>query len=253
MTTQGDSRSIPDGPAEIPGSVRNGARSGFTRARLIGWGGAVVLLGAGGFVVASPHPGDWLPGLGPSSKDKPVSVVGNPAPTSATDPVPFTVDGYFPVAKPVEVNAYKAHRSGGRQGNDCAETLRDPAKNVLKDSGCQAYLAVSFSRQDTRVLTSVTVLRFADEQQAAKAAALVNGQPGLFTFVLPDSSIAAPSAAPGGKPDLPTRVEAVERYLTITSSRFADGHQPAGADDPELSEATRAVSYTAGMSVFSWN
>jgi hypothetical protein len=211
------------------------------------------VLGAGGFVVSSPHPGDWLPGLGPSSKDKQLVVVGSPAPTSATDPVPFTVDGYFPAAKPIEVNNYRGKRSGGRQGNDCAETLRDPAKNVLKDSGCQGYLAVSFSRADGKVLTSVTVLRFADEQQAAKAAALVNGQPGLFTFVLPDSSIATPSAAPGGKADLPPRVEAVRHYLTVTSSRFADGHPPTGADDPDLNEATRAASYTAGAAFFNWN
>ncbi|WP_035839986.1 hypothetical protein [Kitasatospora azatica] len=250
MTTQGDSRSISDGPSETPGHVRNGTRGGSRR--LFVWGGVLVALAAGGWVVASPHPGDWLPGLGPSSQDK-VTVVGSPPPTSATDPNPFTVEGYFPSSRPIELNNYKGRRSsGGRQGNDCAETLRDPAKNVLKDTGCQGYLTVSISRQDTKVLTSVTVLRFADDAAAAKAAGLIQGQGGLLTFVLPDSTIASPSAAAAAKSDSAPRVEAVRHYVTVTTSRYADGHPPNVPVDQDLDEASRAASYTAGTA-FVWS
>lgn len=144
MTTQGDESSISDRAPGTPDAVRNGARGGSKR-RIVAWCGAIAVLGAGGWVVSRPHPGDLLPGLGSTSQDVSV-VVGSPAPSSATDPNPFDVNRYFPQSKPVEVNNYKGKRSGARQSGDCNEVLQDAAKKLLKDAGCQAYMAVSISR-----------------------------------------------------------------------------------------------------------
>jgi hypothetical protein len=249
MTTQGDDRPISDRAATSPGAVRNGPRGGSKR--LVAWCGALAVLGAGGWVVSRPHPGDLLPGLGSTSSDKSV-VLGTPAPTSATDPNPFDVNRYFPPAKPIEVNNYKGKRSGARQNSDCSEILQDPAKNILKDAGCEGYMAISISRADSKVLTSVTVLRFADDGAAAKAAQLLEDHGDVVRFVLPDATMAAPSPAAGGKADPAPKVQAVRHYVTLTTSRFADGHPPVAQPDPDLDEATRAGSYTAGTA-FVWS
>lgn len=210
----------------------------------------VLVVGAVGWVVTRPNPGDWLPGLGPSSKDAANSsaVVGNPPPTSSADPNPFLADRYFPSTRLIDQNGYKARRSGGRQGSDCAETLQDSAKALLHATGCQGYLTVSFSRLDSKVLTSVTVLRFADDATGRKVAELLGQQPGALQFVMPDSTIAAPSPATKGQSTPAPRVEAAHRYVTVTTSRPADG---ATATPVELDEATRAASYTAGAA-FVW-
>ncbi|TQF01476.1 hypothetical protein E6W39_03465 [Kitasatospora acidiphila] len=254
MTTQGDESSISDRAPGTPDAVRNGARGGSKR-RIVAWCGAIAVLGAGGWVVSRPHPGDLLPGLGSTSQDVSV-VVGSPAPSSATDPNPFDVNRYFPQSKPVEVNNYKGKRSGARQSGDCNEVLQDAAKKLLKDAGCQGYMAVSISRGDTRVLTSVTVLRFADDGAAAKAAELLAGQGAVVRFVLPDATFAGtPSPAPGAaaKSDPAPKVQAVRHYVTLTSSRFADGHAPVTPQDSQdLDEATRAGSYIAGTA-FVWS
>jgi hypothetical protein len=249
MTTQGDTRSISADPDPAGEHLRSGSRGG---RRLLIWCVALAVLGAGGWVVTRPNPGDWLPGLGPSSKDERAPVLGTPAPTSATDPNPFTVDRYFPRDKSIDLDAYKGRRSGGRQGNDCNETLQDPTKTVLRDAGCQGYLAVSFSRLDGKVWTSVTVLRFADEQASAKAADLMRGQPGLLKFVQPDGSTAASSPTPGANNESAPRIGAVRHYVTITTSHFADGHAATGPADPDLTEATAAGAYTA-EAAFMWS
>jgi hypothetical protein len=250
MTTLGDDRSIADRAHTTPSTVRSGARRGSKRLAL--WCGALAVLGAGGWVVSRPHPGDLLPGLGSTSSDTSV-VLGSPAPTSATDPNPFDVDRYFPKTKLIEVNNYHGKRSSARQGPDCAEILQGSAKTALKDAGCQGYLAVSISRQDGKVLTSVTVLRFADDASAANAAHLLGGHADAVQFVLPDATIAGtPSPAPGGKGDPAPRVEAVRHYVTVVTSRFADGHLPTEQVDPDLDEATRAGSFTAG-NAFVWS
>ncbi|GAA1934896.1 hypothetical protein [Kitasatospora viridis] len=216
---------------------------------MIAWASALAVLGVGGWVVSRPHPGDLLPGLGSTSNDRSL-VLGTPAPTSATDPNPFDANRYFPSSKPVEVNNYKGKRTSARQGPDCSEILQD--QGVLKGTPCQGYLALSFTRNDGKVLSSVTVLRFADEATSNQVVQLLRGQGAAVRFVLPDATVASPSATAGGKPvDPAPRVEAVRHYVTITTSRFADGHPPAAPVDPDLDEATRACSYTAGAA-FMW-
>ncbi|MFE9423824.1 hypothetical protein ACFYNO_12780 [Kitasatospora sp. NPDC006697] len=248
MTTQGDPQAISDGATPSPEVVRSGGGNGSRRA--LAWCGALAVLGAGSWLVSRPHPGDLLPGLGSTSRDKSV-VLGNPAPTSATNPNPFDANLYFPAAKPAEVNAYHGRRTSGRQGQDCTEIEADPA--LLKDAACQGYLALSFTRADGRVLSSVTVLRFADAATATQVAGLLKAQGGAVTrFVLPDATVAAPTPAAGGKSTDPApRVEPVAHYVTVTTSRFADGHPPAAPVDPDLDEATRACAFTADAA-FMW-
>ncbi|MFF7636818.1 hypothetical protein ACFZB9_27250 [Kitasatospora sp. NPDC008050] len=274
MTTQGDSHPIPAGSDDAPSRVRSGVRGG-PRRLLVG-SVTVVALGAGGWIVSTPHPGDWLPGLGPSSKDLPSpSVVGGPLPASSENPNPFDVNRLFPAARPIDLEAYKGRLAGARQGPDCAQALQDAAQNVLQDQSCQGYLAVEFSRQDGKVLTSSTVLRFASDQASAKVAQLMRGQGSVVRWVQADGTFAAaspaaaapgsgtapapggptPVAPPGGtaKADQPPKVEAVRHYVTVTSSRFVDGHSPVTTQDQQdLDQATHAASYTVDAA-FIWS
>ncbi|MDH6114696.1 hypothetical protein P3T36_001048 [Kitasatospora sp. MAP12-15] len=281
MTTQGESHPIPagaeDGPGDglghrqVPGpssgqaltrelsqargrAGRAGLRS--SSRRVLGFGAAVLAIGAVVFVITRPHPGDWLPGLGPSSKDadRTPPVVGNPPATSLADPNPFTADRYFPATRLIDLNGYHAKRSGARQGNDCTETLQDRTRTILQGAGCQGYLTVSFSRTDGKVQSSVTILRFADDATGQKVAAELNAQPGLLAFMQPDTTIADPSPAAGAPVKSASRVEAVHHYVTVATSRFVDGTVGAGGastPDPQLVDATWAASYTA-EAAFIW-
>ena len=233
----------------------------------------MAVVAGGGWVVSRPHPGDWIPGLGPSSADVSTTppVVGNPLPPTDADPEALTADRYFPAQRTVEMGGYKGRRNGARQGQDCAETLRAREVDPLHDSGCQGYVTVSFSGVDRpALLSSVTVLRFADDVSAEKAARALRAQQGgagALAFILPDAS-AAPAPAAGARTVPAERVEAVGHYLTVTASRLADARAvspsgsasaPAATASPaagpsaeqQLDEATRAVSYAAGAQ-FTW-
>ncbi|MFJ8623150.1 hypothetical protein ACIRD3_09890 [Kitasatospora sp. NPDC093550] len=239
--------------------------------RAAGWVVVVGVVAVGGWIITRPMPGDYIPGLGPSSKDatKAPRVVGTPPPRIDTEGL--NVDDYFPAQRLVEVGTFKARRNGVRQGENCAEVLQDRAQDPLKDSGCQAYLTVSFSGQDRPVLSSVTLLRFADQTAAAKAADALRAKPGSVAFILADAST-APAQAAGAKPGGDPRVEAVGHYVTVTSSRTGDGRPPgttpsvtgtptaptptpsgtaAPSTEQTLDEATRAISYAVG-SPFVW-
>ncbi|RKT19554.1 hypothetical protein BX285_4021 [Streptomyces sp. 1114.5] len=231
----------------------------------------VGVVAAGGWLISRPMPGDYIPGLGPSTKDstKTPPVVGSAPPR--TDPEALNVDNIFPAQRPVEVGAYKARRNGARQGENCAEVLQDRTQDPLKESGCQAYLTVSFTGQDRPVLSSVTLLRFPDQASAAKAADALRAKPGSVAFILADTTIAPAQPAGAAKAVGEARVEAVGHYVTVTSSRTGDGRTapgtPTGAGAPAatgptptattpsteqmLDEATRALSYAAG-SPFVW-
>ncbi|MFF4378343.1 hypothetical protein [Kitasatospora sp. NPDC001547] len=284
MTTQGERTPTPGegregragqrvgGGADADGGTDRGRRGRrLTARRAAGWIVVVGVVAGGGWIITRPMPGDYIPGLGPSSKDSSATprVVGTPPPL--TDPEALNVDNIFPAQRPVEVGAYKARRNGVRQGENCAEALQDRTQDPLKETGCQGYLAVSFSGQDRPVLSSVTLLRFPDQASAARAAEALRAKPGAVAFTLANAGT-APGLPPGGaKPGGEPRIEAVGHYVTVTSSRPGD-ERPAGSPtvgtgaptapvpptagatpgaEQGLDEATRALSYAAG-SPFVW-
>ncbi|MFF2076072.1 hypothetical protein ACFVXG_15080 [Kitasatospora sp. NPDC058162] len=279
MTTQGARTPTPgegqdgqagqrtDGGAGVAGSAaaadrRRGRR--VTGRRAVGWVVMVGVVAAGGWIITRPTPGDYIPGLGPSKADaaRTPPVVGTPPPT--TDPEALNAGNLFPAQRPVEVAGYKARRGGIRQGEKCDEVLQDRTQELLKDSGCQAYLIVSFTGVDHPVRSSVTLLRFADQAAAARAADTLRGKPGVVAFMLADTNIAPAPSAGSAKPGSEARVEAVGHYVTVTSSRPGDARpadtassNPApstpaptasgSGGEPNLDEATRALSYAAGQ------
>ncbi|MFB7617467.1 hypothetical protein [Kitasatospora sp. NPDC056181] len=270
MTTQGERTPSPGdhGTDQPGGAYRRPARRVGAR-RVVGWIVVVGVVAAGGWIITRPTPGDFIPGLGPSSKDatKTPKVVGSPPPRSGADPEGLNVDTLFPAQRVVEVGAYKGKRSGVRQGENCAEALQDRAQDLFRESGCQGYLTVSFAGQDKPVLSSVTLLRFADQAAATKAAEALRAKPGALAFILPDASTAPALPAGSAKPGTEQRVEAVGRHVTVTSSRPVEGHggspaaspgasvsatplavppSPAAGAEQVLDEATRALSYAAG-------
>ncbi|MGA5822720.1 hypothetical protein ACPC54_33265 [Kitasatospora sp. NPDC094028] len=277
MTTQGEHTPTPgDGQDGQAGQrQRTGRGAGLGRAafgrltprRAVGWVVVLCVVTAGGWIITRPTPGDYIPGLGPSSKDasKTPPVLGTPPPR--VDGESLNVDNYFPAQRPVDVAGYKAKRNGAWQGENCAEALQDRSQELFKDSGCQAYLTVSFTGQERPVLSSVTLLRFPDQAAAAKAADALRGKPGALAFILPDSKPAPAPTAGATKPaGGEARVEAVGHYVTVTSSRVSDGRfggptaGPSGSPSPaptptggaapsteqSLEEANRALSYAAG-------
>ncbi|WP_371483416.1 hypothetical protein [Kitasatospora sp. NBC_00315] len=271
MTTQGQRDPQPAGRRPDGRSERARRATRTLPAKALGWCVVVAVVAGGGWVVSRPHPGDWIPGLGPSSADatKTPPVVGNPLPPTDTDPEALTADRYFPAQRTIEMGGYKGKRNGARQGQDCAETLRARDVDPLHDTGCQGYVTVSFSGIDhPALLSSVTVLRFADDASAAKAAQALRAQENAaaaLAFILPDTT-AAPAPTAGAQQP---RVEAVGHYLTVTASRLTETHSAsptAGASSPgvtagastagqsaeqQIEAATRAVSYAAGAQ-FIW-
>ncbi|MER7706961.1 hypothetical protein ABTX81_29185 [Kitasatospora sp. NPDC097605] len=244
----------------------------MTARRVVGWIAVVGVVAAGGWIVTRPTPGDYIPGLGPSSREasKTPPIVGDAQPRTVADPEALDVDAHFPAQRVVESGTYKGKRSGVRRGENCTEVLQDRTLELLREAGCKGYLGVSFTAQDKPVLSSVTLLRFADAPTAAKAAESLRGKPGSVAFILPDASAAPALPAALARPATEPRVELVGHYVTVTSSRPADAHPGAGTAggspspsgpsvsplpvpspsaanlDQLLEEATRAISFTAG-------
>ncbi|MFE5583881.1 hypothetical protein [Kitasatospora sp. NPDC056531] len=275
MTTQGERTPTPgegqDGQAGqrtgggaegADGTERSRRGRRLTGRRAVGWVVMVGVVAAGGWIITRPMPGDYIPGLGPSAKDsaRTPPVVGNPPPT--TDPEALNADNLFPAQRTVEAAGYKARRGGIRRGEKCDEVLQDGTQELLKDSGCQAYLIVSFTGVDHPVRSSVTLLRFADQAAAARAADTLRGKPGAVAFILADTNFAPAPSAGSAKPGSEARVEAVGHYVTVTSSRPGDARPAdtassnpapstptptASGGEPNLDEATRALSYAAGQ------
>ncbi|MFE6869750.1 hypothetical protein ACFVFS_24750 [Kitasatospora sp. NPDC057692] len=238
--------------------------------RAVGWVAVVGVVVAGGWIVTRPTPGDYIPGLGPSSKEasKTPPIVGDPPPRTVADPEALDVDVYFPAQKVVESGNYKGKRSGVRRGENCTEVLQDRTLELLREAGCKGYLAVSFTAQEKPVLSSITLLRFADAPTAAKAAEALRGKPGSVAFILPDATTAPALPAALARPATEPRVELVGHYVTVTSSRPSDARTGAGTGAPSpsgspaaplpvpsvsaanldqlLDEATRAISFTGG-------
>lgn len=258
MTTQGERDPRPAGQESDAPVHTHRARRGSRRA-LICCALAVFVTG-GTWVVNRPHPGDWMPGLGPTSADTvhTLPAVGAAPTQPLTEAQAFTAERYFPAQRGIDLYAFKAKRTAARQGADCAETLRDRAHDVLRGAGCRGYVSVAFTRLDQQVVASVTVLRFADAAAAAKARQTLDGDREALAFVTADVAASAaaassPSSAahPGDQPLTSSRIEAVGHYVTVTRTHFTDlrsaNPTPVGA----LDEAARAVSFTA-EAPFAW-
>ncbi|WP_405020837.1 hypothetical protein OHV05_32150 [Kitasatospora sp. NBC_00070] len=231
MTTQGE---------------RHTHRAHGSRRRTI----ALCIVGAAAITVGVvvTETGDWLEGAGRTTQVVASDSVPPSQPLSEKDF--FVAERYFPAAKPIEQDGYKALRTVGRQGEPCADTLADRAHDVLHDTGCLGYVTVGYLREDKQVTTSVTVLRFADQAAAEKAGQLLAADSAAaIAFVAADPGTAPPvtgSPSPGAaKPVAVTKVESVGHYLTVTTSRFADLRPTPPANDVSLDAATRAVSFTA--------
>ncbi|MFE4605015.1 hypothetical protein ACFRKE_29615 [Kitasatospora indigofera] len=256
MTTQGQRDPQPEDRTPEGRAARARHATRGLPARALGWCVVVAVVAGGGWIVSRPHPGDWIPGLGPSSADaaKTPPVVGNPLPPSGTDQEGLTADRYFPAQRAVEMGAYKGRRNGARQGQDCAETLQTREPDPLQGSGCQGYVTVSFSAVDQpALLSSVTVLRFPDDASAAKAAQALragHGPAEALVFILPDASAAVvPASATGrpvdpAKPADPGKVEAVGHFLTVTVSRFAESRTAAPSPSPSPSPTASGAAGT---------
>ncbi|GAA0671807.1 hypothetical protein GCM10010193_25110 [Kitasatospora atroaurantiaca] len=255
MTTQGEQEPRPAGQDGDALAHTNRARGG--RRRVLAWCALAAVAAGGSWVVARPDPADLIPGLGRTSADaaKTVPAVGASPSQPLTEVQAFTAERYFPAQRGIEQDAFKARRTAARQGGDCAETLQDRAQDVLHQAGCQGYVSVGFTSLDQKVVSSVTVLRFADEAAAGKAWQTLQGKPEALAFVLSD---AAPTPAPStststgttppnaAKPLTATQVKAVGHYVTVTTSRYVDLRTANATPDTLLNDATRAVSFTAG-------
>ncbi|WP_280701632.1 hypothetical protein [Kitasatospora sp. GP82] len=277
MTTQGERDPRPVGQQD--GKPAHTHRGGGRRPVLVWCALAVVAATGAGWIATSSSKGDLIPGLGRTSSDtnKPVPAGGAASGDPLTEAQLFTAEHYFPAQKGIEQEGYKARRTAGKQGDNCGERLQDPGHDVLRDAGCQGYLAVAFGQADQPVATSVTVLRFADEASARKALQALKDDPGAISFLTPETATAPATPAPtqspgapspqapasqpatqqtptqssGAKPLTDSQVEAVGHYLTVTTSRYADLRASGPTSDAVLDRATRAVSFTAG-SAFLW-
>ncbi|MFF7588536.1 hypothetical protein ACFZCK_13725 [Kitasatospora purpeofusca] len=260
MTTQGErAPSSAESPAERPAYDVSERPDGayrprrVTARRVVGWIAVVGVVAAGGWIVTRPTPGDYIPGLGPSSKEasKTPPIVGDPPQRTLVDPEALDVEAYFPAQRIVEAGSYKGKRSGVRRGDNCTEVLQDRTLDLLREAGCKGYLAVSFTAQDRPVLSSVTLLRFTDAAVAARAAEALRAKSGSVAFILPDASAAPALAAGLARPAIEPRVELVGHYVTVASSRPAEMY-PGGVAAPATAPGvpgTGTASPAVGASV----
>ncbi|MCU7821099.1 hypothetical protein [Kitasatospora sp. DSM 101779] len=280
MTTQGEpdqtaaDRTAAGQDGETPAAP---SRLGPGRRRTALWCALVVAAAGIGWVVSRPNPGDLIPGLGSTSgqtkKSQPAPGLASEQPL--TEAQAFTADHYFPGQRAVDQNGVQAHRTAAREGTNCTEILLAPDKDPLKDTGCQAYLSVAFTNADQQVVSSVTILRFADEKSAQKARQAL-ADPAALAFLTAESpaptpsptpspaATGSPSAAVSGAPSSPAgttppptattpppkpagvaRVEPVGHYLTVTVSRYTDQRTTLAPGDQTLDKAARVLSYTA--------
>ncbi|WP_159400766.1 hypothetical protein [Streptomyces sp. XY431] len=261
MTTQGErAPSSAESPAERPAYDVSERPDGayrprrVTARRVVGWITVVGVVAAGGWIVTRPTPGDYIPGLGPSSKEasKTPPIVGDPPQRTLVDPEALDVEAYFPAQRIVESGSYKGKRSGVRRGDNCTEVLQDRTLDLLREAGCKGYLAVSFSAQDRPVLSSVTLLRFTDAPTAARAAEALRAKSGTVAFILPDASAAPALPAGLARPAIEPRVELVGHYVTVASSRPAEMYPGGGAAAPAAAPSvpgTGTASPTVGAPV----
>lgn len=213
----------------------------------------VIVVGLGAALWVDSSDGSGLLS-GSQAAAGPGAVAGpGPAASSSADPDAFGVERYFPAQRTVDEGVAAGRRTASREGTACADVLQGAtAARLRKVGGCGGYIGATYTRADGAVLTTVTVLRFADAGRARRAAGLLGGRAGDVTFDLPDGAAQAAVAPPPPPADaLFSRVAVVGDYVTVTSSAFADNHQPTIADQDQLEQATRAVAYAAGAQ-FMW-
>ncbi|MFJ5924615.1 hypothetical protein ACIQF6_18650 [Kitasatospora sp. NPDC092948] len=244
MTIQGDA---PTGAAEDLPVTRHRA-VGERRRLAVMWSVVAVLAAGGAWVVSTPHPGDILPGLGPTST-LPATVTAAPGQVAKplTEAQSFGAERYFPGQRSYESDQFKAHRTAARDGTDCQGVQNDKTHNLLDKLDCQGWLGVALTRSDQPVISSVTVLRFADAGAAARALQAVHDHAAEFEFTFPDGLV-APAA--GVRPMAATRVELVSHYITLIVSRYAD-QRPGDAPDELLATSARSAAAIGGQP-FMW-
>ncbi|MFD7641676.1 hypothetical protein ACFV4P_13580 [Kitasatospora sp. NPDC059795] len=214
------------------------------RRRLAALWSVVAVLAAGGvWVVSTPHPGDILPGLGPTST-QPAAAAAAPGQVAKpmTEVQAFTVDHYFPVQRAYDHDLFKSRRTAGRDGVDCQGVQLDKSHDLLEKLDCKDWFGVALTRTDQPVITSITVLRFNDPAAAAQALQAVRDHAAEFEFTFPDGLV-APAA--GVKPMAAIRVELVGHHITLVEARYADQHPGDGADEMLTASARSAAAIAA--------
>ncbi|MGW4378797.1 hypothetical protein [Kitasatospora sp. NPDC004531] len=248
MTIQGDAPVGADKDQPMAGHRAVGER----RRLAVLWSVVTVLAAGGVWVVSTPHPGDILPGLGPTST-QPAAAAAVPGQIAKpmTEAQAFTAERYFPAQRTYEVDVFKAHRSASRDGVECQGFQIDKSHDLLEKLDCLDWLGVALTRNDQPVITSVTVLRFADPGTADRAVQAVRDHAAEFEFTFPEGLI-APAA--GIRPMAAIQVEVVGHYLTLVEARYADQRPGSGggtAPDETLTASARAASALAGQP-FMW-
>ncbi|MFD8478488.1 hypothetical protein [Kitasatospora sp. NPDC059673] len=244
MTIQGDAPAGADEDLPVTGHRAIGER----RRLAVLWSVVAVLAAGGVWVVSTPHPGDILPGLGPTST-LPAAAAAAPGQVAKplTEPQAFGAERYFPAQRAYEYDAFKARRTAARDGADCQGVQIDKSHNLLEKLDCQGWLGVALTRNDQPVISSITVLRFNDRDAAARAVQTVREHAAEFEFTFPDGLV-APAA--GIRPMAATQVELVGHHITIAVSRYAD--QRAGDNPDEILTASARVAAAIAGQPFMW-
>jgi hypothetical protein len=143
----------------------------------------------------------------------------------------------------ITASGYKGTRSTAQDGTACDQVRAagiGPA--AAPGSACQGYVRGDYVSAGDAVYTSVTVLGYPSRAAARKAAARI--QYSDVAFVQPGGGLPAmtPQAA---ESTYDGKVETVGRFVTVTVSAYADGHQA----DAALSTPTRDVSFAVGRAV----
>lgn len=144
-------------------------------------------------------------------------------------------------------DGYQATRYAAKAGTGCGPVLQNGAAPALSNA-CTDYLTASYVNSDHSVVSSVTVLTYATDSIAKKAAKAADA--GGVVFRVPGSDlpdVKAPSTVPlpGAGSAVDTMASAVGRYVTVVQSAYTDG----SVSGPGLETPTWFLLYTAGNGV----
>ncbi|MEV7213381.1 hypothetical protein AB0O31_09850 [Kitasatospora cineracea] len=218
------------------------------RRRLVALWGVVAVLAAGGvWVVSTSHQQSTASGApGADKSASPAAAAGQPA-QPLTESQSFLADRYFPAQRAYEYDNYRARRSAAREGTECRAVQNDKTRDALAELGCQGWMGIALTRSDQPVVSSVTVLRFADAGAASRALQTVREKAADFEFTYPDGLLAPTGTA---RPMAASKVELVGHHITLTVSRYLD-QRTGEAPDELLTTSNRAAAAVAGQP-FMW-